>query len=87
MHLMVQNQKHPHLALQESWDEMTSKFTNGILGMEISEHVLKRLNITQEEMDAQGWEPKTWVDLVTLQAVGDRDLAATAALKPPRESA
>ena len=79
MHLMVQNQRHPHLALQESWDEMASKFTNGILGMEVSEHVLKRFNITQEEMDAQGWEPKTWVDLVILQTVEDRDLAAVAA--------
>ena len=79
MHLMIQNQRHPHLALHESWDEMTSKFTNGILGMEISEHVLKRFNITQEEMDAQGWEPKTWVDLVILQTVEDRDLAAAAA--------
>ena len=79
MHLMVQNQKHPHLVLHDSWDAMTSQFTKSILGMEISASVLKRLNLTQEQMEAEGWEPKTWVDLVILQTVGDRALATAAA--------
>ena len=81
MHLMYHNSKHPNLALEDTWDGMAEKFTQSILDMKISEFVLKRLKITQEDIDAKGWAPATWIDLVILMAVDDKDLASAAAPK------
>ena len=81
MHLMYHTSRHPNLAMEETWDGMAEKFTRNILDMEVSEHVLKRLKITQGDLDGRGWAPATWIDLLVLMAVDDQALAAAAAPK------
>ena len=81
MHLLHHNSRHPNLAMEESWNGMAEKFTRNILAMEVSEQVLKRLKVTQGDLDGRGWAPATWIDLVILLAVDDEALAAAAAPK------
>ena len=74
MFLMYHNSKHPNLALEDTWDGMSQKFTRHILDMEITDEVLKRFKTTQANLDARGWSPKTWVDLAVLLVVDDSTL-------------
>ena len=69
----------PHLALEQSWDDMTLKFTHHILGMEVSPSVLKRLEATPAEIAAAAWDQRTWIDLVLHQVLGDESLEEAAA--------
>jgi len=73
MFLMYHNAKHPNLALEDTWDSMTQKFTQTILDTGITDEVLKRFKTTQANIDANGWssKAKTWVDLATLLVMDD----------------
>ena len=74
MFLMYHNSKHPNLALEDTWDGMSKKFTEHILDMALTDEVLKRFKTTQENLDALGWLPNSWIDLVVLMVMGDTTL-------------
>ena len=72
--LMYWNSKHTRVACETSWDELMSKATFIILDLEISEYFLERFKYPAEELAALDPRPQTWVELVVLDVVGERDL-------------
>ena len=68
--------KHPAVASEVPWDELMEKAVSLILSLEIEQHVLMRLRMKEEDLAALHTRPRTWVELVLLQVLGDEELIA-----------
>ena len=68
--------KNPSVASECSWDELMEKAVSLILSLEIEQRVLERFRMTDEGLAALHTRPRTWVELVLLQVLGEEDLIA-----------
>ena len=46
------------------------------MSLDISDRVLERFHLKEDDLAAMAARPKTWVDLAILQVVGEQDLVA-----------
>ena len=68
------NSKHNLVVLETTWQELLAKATEILWNLDVSNEFLERIGSSREDFDALVPEPKTWVEMVVLQVVGDRDL-------------
>ena len=80
--LLHWNGKHRQVAQSSSWDELMEKAVLIIQDLSLTTEVLERLQFSEETLDALPVRPKSWVELVVLQVVGDGDEALVAARLP-----
>ena len=66
---------HPQVAAATSLEVLMDKAAEVILDMSIDNDVLARFGVTQEILEAKGWEPRTWVELAVLKVVDDPAMA------------
>ena len=74
-YLMFWNQRHPHLALESTMESVMARASEIILDLSIDNDTLMRFQTSQEHLDAEGWQPKSWVELLVLLVVRDRPSA------------
>ena len=75
-HLYYWSGNHPSVATETSWDGLMQNATSLILSLDISDRVLERFHLKEDDLAAMAARPKTWVDLAILQVVGEQDLVA-----------
>ena len=68
--------KHPSVAAETSWDDLMKKAAGLIVDLGVSDKVLERFHLKEEDLTAMAARPKSWVDLAILQVVGEEDLVA-----------
>ena len=68
------NSKHNLVALETSWNELIARATEILWSLQVTDDFLGRIGSCREEYDALHPKPKTWVEMVVLKIVADRDL-------------
>ena len=68
--------KHPSVAAETSWDDLMKKAAGLIVDLGVSDRVLERFHLKEEDLAAMDARPKSWVDLAILQVVGEEALVA-----------
>ena len=76
MFLLYYSGHHPTVAAATTWDELMEKAVTIILNLEITDKVLERFNLTEDNLRDMDERPKTWVDLAVLQVLGEEALVA-----------
>ena len=76
MYLHYWSGKHTLVASSDSWEGLLQRSVSLILSLDISDQVLERFRLTEDDLAAMLERPKTWVDLAVLQVVGDQGLVA-----------
>ncbi len=71
------NADHPKIAFETTMEDLMAKAIKIILDLSIEddEH-LKRLGTSREDLEARGWAPRTWVEVVVLLVVEDEAMAS-----------
>ena len=76
LYLMKWNDHHTRVASDSSWEEIMTKATSLILDLEVTPRALEALGMTQEHYQGLDPQPKTWVELLLLQMLGEQQLVA-----------
>ena len=74
MFLLKWSQEHQRITLLASWDALMQQAVESILDLDTTPETLRRLGVTEDEIRAFVDPPRTWVEVLVLQVVGDRDL-------------
>ena len=61
------------VAKETSWESLMSEASRAILSLELDDAVRKRLGVSTEEVAANGWSPRTWVELAVLVISGSSE--------------
>ena len=75
---------HPHISGISTLEDLADRAQDHIQDLSLDPNTIMELGFTQEQLDAKGWSPATWVDLAVILEYDDEGAGAGSAAKCSR---